>query len=841
MKNVVCGGFCLLLCLLGTVRAADSDAQTAASKETFDKVVKPFLHEFCVSCHGQDEPEADVSLTPLSADLSDQLAAQTWQRILKQVQLGQMPPEEELQPADEAKDSIVEWIKSELSRAGQGVAFQQTMQRPHYGNYVDHDKLFSGEIKEDAWSPARLWRRSPNHFEIAKRTYFGVHKNPKQTIGEVEKLKQPFNAGGSEGIADYAALFYADSATFDTLYRNAAFVVDRTLLMAFIEYDYKSRGKTLEDWKADRAKVLQAQQDEVDRYKKEGKTTRYISAAHRALNAKYNLPTPQIYRDIILGDGNPTRDQMEAAIRHHFQRTGQRDPTQDDIDKYTKFMRDGIAETGPYFGLRNVLIAILVSPEYIYRSELGLGHPVGDGRRMLAPVELAYAISYALTDEKPDQQLIDAASNGRLESRQDVEREVTRLLDDEGIEKPRVLRFFHEFFGYHHAPEVFKDDDRFHQGFTFFKIAEQYVKDTDTLVLHILKKDQNVIQELLSTEEYFIGHSGDNAAVKAEVEAHRKLYDYFSDKPWKNYAPNAKEKATPTEEDLKYAQSLHPDFRSTNGKLKNGEAIFKRMKMLEPFEKKGITPFTYTMRRSRDANFKGLMAYNIAGYDWDFPAEQPFVLAKGKRAGILAHPSWLIAHSLNATTDPVRRGKWIRERLLAGTIPDVPITVDASIPEDPHKTLRERYAVTEAEACWKCHDKMNPLGYPFEIFDDFGRWRNQENMEGLAKSGRQFQTRPINSMGVLEGTGDETLDGEVTDAIDLVNRLAKSRRVQQSFIRHAFRYWMGRNEMLSDSKTLIAAEESYIAGGGSFREMLISLLTSDSFIYRKRLDDRTAW
>jgi len=258
--------------------------------------------------------------------------------------------------------------------------------------------------------------------------------------------------------------------------------------------------------------------------------------------------------------------------------------------------------------------------------------------------------------------------------------------------------------------------------------------------------------------------------------------------------------------------------------------------MLAPFEQKGITPFTYTGKRSRDAQFKGLLAYNIKGYDWDFPVKQPFTLAKGKRAGILSHPSWLIAHSLNATTDPVKRGKWIRERLLAGTVPDVPITVDASVPEDPHKTLRQRYSVTEAQACWKCHQKMNPLGYPFEVFDDFGRWRDRENMEGLPKQGKNFETRPINALGRLDGTGDPNLDGEVKDAYDLIQRMAKSRRVQQSIIRHAFRYWMGRNEFLSDSKTLIAAENAYIENGGSFREMLISLLTSDSFIYRKHLD-----
>ena len=44
---------------------------------------------------------------------------------------------------------------------------------------------------------------------------------------------------------------------------------------------------------------------------------------------------------------------------------------------------------------------------------------------------------------------------------------------------------------------------------------------------------------------------------------------------------------------------------------------------------------------------------------------------------------------------------------------------------------------------------------------------------------------------------------------------------------------MGRNEMLSDSQTLIDADRSYVQSGGSFKAVIISLLTSDSFIYRK--------
>jgi hypothetical protein len=43
---------------------------------------------------------------------------------------------------------------------------------------------------------------------------------------------------------------------------------------------------------------------------------------------------------------------------------------------------------------------------------------------------------------------------------------------------------------------------------------------------------------------------------------------------------------------------------------------------------------------------------------------------------------------------------------------------------------------------------------------------------------------------------------------------------------------MGRNEILSDSPTLMAADQAYVDGGGSMKALITSLLTSDSFLYR---------
>lgn len=224
-----------------------------------------------------------------------------------------------------------------------------------------------------------------------------------------------------------------------------------------------------------------------------------------------------------------------------------------------------------------------------------------------------------------------------------------------------------------------------------------------------------------------------------------------------------------------------------------------------------------------DGTRRFLEAFNLSEETFDCPVEQPFVIKTGQRAGILTHPAWLVAFSKNTETNPITRGKWVRERLLAGHVPDIPITVQAVVPEDPHKTLRQRFEVTRQSECWRCHQKMNPLGMTFELYDDFGRFRSKDEVSGL----------PINARGALDTTGDAHLDGEVANAIDLVRRLAESERVRQSFVRHAFRFWMGRNEILSDSKTLIAADRAYVESGGSFRSLLVSLLTSDSFLYRR--------
>jgi hypothetical protein len=132
---------------------------------------------------------------------------------------------------------------------------------------------------------------------------------------------------------------------------------------------------------------------------------------------------------------------------------------------------------------------------------------------------------------------------------------------------------------------------------------------------------------------------------------------------------------------------------------------------------------------------------------------------------------------------------------------------------------------------------MNPLGLPFESFDDFGRFRTNEMLDDILtifpERHRDARTVPVDSSGDIIDSGDKGIDGNVSNVFELLERLASSSRVRQSFVRHNFRYWLGRNETFSDSSTLINADRAYTENGGSMKALIASLLSSDSFLYRK--------
>ena len=802
---------------LGAMAAVVAGAGAVRADEVFERVVEPFVMNHCADCHDDVRPKGEVDLVSLTPEFGEEANAFHWQKALEQLQAEVMPPVDKKQPAQEERREVISWIREQLLASPHGVAYRRKLLLPQYGNYVEHDRLFSGEISAKPYSPPRIWRKSPYIFAAQGR----VNK-------AVKGVQNPYTfATPKGGLRDYAFSSEVGASTVETLLLNAN---------AELEWQFA------------------AARDEIAKAKKEGKELHRVWKPFEPFFERGHAITPE---------------EMEVPIMSVFQRLVSREPSASELSKYVGFLKKNLADTrDPVGSLKTTLKAIYLSPETIYRMEWGLGEEDPDGRRMLGSRELAYALSYALFDTGPysggrgNAGLIGAAErDGKLRSKEDVAALVSEILGEEGFQPiggkatdavPRVMRFFREFFGYGEAVDVFKDAQRVREH-GLWHDPGRLVKDTDNLIKVILREDRDVFARLLTTNEVLVFHSGDNQAIMDSHE--RKIADL---KTWDE------ERVRKDIEKRKAGVLKKPKYKN-NPKLVGPEhARIERLgKTLLQEKQKELASLLKTgpvlgSVKSRDARYT--QAYNIEFRKWKWPVEQPFRLPADQRAGILTHPAWLVAHSLNDETDPIHRGIWVYEKLLAGVLADVPPDVDAQVPGDPHKTLRERLEVVRATRCWACHRKINPLGETFEIYDDFGRYRDlhyfdedgvretragvtaqdaegREIVRSLSREERvengEWSMKPVNATGSFEELGIPELKGEVGNAVEMLHKIAKTDRARQSIIRHLFRYFMGRNEMLSDSQTLLAADRAYLESGGSLKAVIVSLLSSDSFLYRK--------
>ena len=93
-------------------------------------------------------------------------------------------------------------------------------------------------------------------------------------------------------------------------------------------------------------------------------------------------------------------------------------------------------------GLELTISAMLQSPYFLYRRELGQPDPQKPGTVRLTPFEVASNISYLITQSMPDDPLLQAAAANQLSTRAQIDAQVERLLQD-----PKNRRTMNTFMG----------------------------------------------------------------------------------------------------------------------------------------------------------------------------------------------------------------------------------------------------------------------------------------------------------------------------------------------------------------------------------------------------------
>lgn len=221
----------------------------------------------------------------------------------------------------------------------------------------------------------------------------------------------------------------------------------------------------------------------------------------------------------------------------------------------------------------------------------------------------------------------------------------------------------------------------------------------------------------------------------------------------------------------------------------------------------------YTFANAALADFYGL---SFGGHGTEL--SKTYFADSNQRRGVLTQGSVLARQAKANQSDPIHRGKFIRERFFCAPPPPPPPNLVVTPPKlDPRKTTRERFAEHRADAtCASCHELLDPVGFLFEHYDATGRYRETES------------DAPIDASGYLKATD---IEGSVNGVPELGQKLANSKDVQSCIVKQWFHYAFSRGEAELDLCTLQKLERVFERSGGNLAELLVALTQTDAFLF----------
>lgn len=196
-----------------------------------------------------------------------------------------------------------------------------------------------------------------------------------------------------------------------------------------------------------------------------------------------------------------------------------------------------------------------------------------------------------------------------------------------------------------------------------------------------------------------------------------------------------------------------------------------------------------------------------------------------QRAGFLTQGGLLSVLGVNdgGLNSLVYRGLFVRERLFCQPVPDPPPDAQSMNPPiTPATTARESSVARQAiPLCGGCHGLMDKIGLGFENFDGIGLYRTVD------------KGKPVDASGELTVTD---VDGTFNGAVELGQKLASSKDTHACLATQWFRYGYGREETAQDDCALDGLKKVSMASGGNFKELLLALTQTDTFLLRSKGD-----
>ncbi|MEP6662237.1 MAG: DUF1592 domain-containing protein [Verrucomicrobiota bacterium] len=689
---ILCG-VCALSLPAAKTPVARQDKMSAAHGRNFEKDIKPLLAKYCYACHGETKKKADLSLQSydtLAAVLKDRA---TWEKVLHNLQTGEMPPENKPQPSLRERELITKWLEADIfhcdcDRPDPGRVTIRRLNRTEYNNTIRDllgvdfhpandfpadDTGYGFDNNGDVLSlPPILLEKYMAAAEkiLAQAVVTDFSTNGFTNRFEAEKMQSTFRRG------IYRNTFFklpmeGEVFTRFTFPREGNYIIR---VRAFGEQagdelpkmelqiggeivktfavEALEKSPAIYEWKFKTgAGIKKVSVGYINNFtdkqaENPARRDRNLIIDYVEICGPFGPPQiPQAHRQIFSRPVPPSAAAQRAYARdiiNHFARRAFRRPvTAAESNRLLAFF-DLVQSEGENFqsGVRLALQAVLVSPHFLFRGETQ-ARP--DDEKSIFPIDefaLASRLSYFLWSSTPDEELLRLAERGRL--RKNLDAQVRRMLLDQKS-SAFAENFAGQWLQIRNLKFIAPDSENFPAFDEELRVSMQ--KETELFFASLLRENHSAL-DLLKADYTFLN------------EKLARLYDI-------------------------------PGVEGNE---------FRRVSL------KGTA-----------------------------------------RAGILTQASILTLTSNPTRTSPVKRGKWVLENIL-GTPPPPPPPDVPELKEGKalSGTLRQRMEQHRANPnCAACHARMDPIGFAFEHFDGIGAWRKTDgdspiDTKGVLISGETF-------------------------------------------------------------------------------------------------------
>lgn len=784
-----------------------------ASPAEFQRQAMPFLQQYCLRCHNQEDAGGDFRIDTLSPDVGSGPSVKHWLEVVERITTAEMPPDDEaLQPSVEERDQIVQWLAQQV-KDGEAARLAKRenvslhrLTREEYANTV-YDLL---GVNFDVADPTGLsedpdWHGferigsvlslSASHVE----KYFAAAESilaeayPRDPVETIVTRKNALDLRGGpsrEAIEELEAQGLADKVRVD-LWPGARLQGGRPgpgnnqMFKNGGEYKVRIQVSGLKP-PGGRAPHLAFYADKVDRMLFE--------------------------QDIVAPEDEP----VVVEFQTHLPAGGHTFQLMNDVAGPSVLPRSGRAGGRPFFSLSQGRIP----------WQLKLTDEEGEPLYPFLIVDWVEWEGPIVTDEvrgKREEYLPDEPGNMDQVPAvltRFIERAFRRPLGDGELE-PYIELVQREIAA----------GSEFNEAVKTAMLAVLCSKDFFYLVEGSPEREVQSIDdwELASRLSYFLwstmpddelfelaraGTLHDREVLRGQVT--RMLDDPKAERFAESFPRQWLQ--------LKNVGMFPPDSRlyPEYDKYLEQSMVGETTSFFAEVMKRNLT-----LREFLDSDWTMLNPRLALHYGIEVSAEDRFqrvtLRPEDQRGGILTHASVLSQTSDGTRHRPVHRGVWVSESILGRSPPPPPANVEPIEPnpvDSPKATIRMKLAAHVADVnCASCHRKIDPLGLAFDHYDAIGRWRTEEIVpDGVGKN------PPVDASGVLP-------DGRAFDGAAQFKQLllADLDQFQETFISKLATFALRRTMTVDDREDLAKIAVQSREADYRLRDTVEALILSELF------------